>query len=148
MLILFLCVCRYRKIAIDEENRECYTPVFVESPEDYRRKVDHAEHQVVVIDDIFGHASFDWSMMERWRPMLQDMLWNVAAASPKTLVIVCVNKAHLERAPGEITQLEWFRDNVMVDLSDSHKPTDSERVDLLNASRVHLLPKEVIIEVM
>ena len=78
--------------SISETDRPKYTPVFVKTPEEYLSQLDAKEHQIFVIDDIFGEACLDVSRVELWYPYLEDMLVNLTASSPRTLVIICVNK--------------------------------------------------------
>lgn len=125
---------KYLKESLDDEDRPCYAPVYVSNPDEYREKVDMDAHQIVVIDNIFGVGMLNWTLVEDWRPYLQELLWTLTRpqSRPRTLVVVCVNKAHLAQAPGEITHLEWFRQGVMIDLS---APQTSELPILFQACK-------------
>ena len=86
---------RYYCNSISETDRQKYTPVFVNSPEEYRSQLDPKEHQIFVIDDIFGEACLDLSRVEMWQPYLENMLVELTARRPRTLVVICVNKVWL-----------------------------------------------------
>ena len=86
---------RYYSNAISETNRPSYTPVFISNPAEYHKELNSKEYQIFVIDDIFGEACLNLSQVEQWRPHLEDIMVDVTANRPKTLVIVCVNKVCL-----------------------------------------------------
>ena len=86
---------RYYSNAISETNRPSYTPVFISNPAEYHKQLNSKEYQIFVIDDIFGEACLNLSRVEQWRPHLEDIMVDVTANRPKTLVIVCVNKVCL-----------------------------------------------------
>ncbi|KAK3580034.1 hypothetical protein CHS0354_037619 [Potamilus streckersoni] len=133
----------YKKNSVNEENRQQYTPVYINSPDEWKNKVhfDNEERQIVVIENIFGEAAYTLSTVEAWRPYLNEMMTSVTLNRPRVLLIITVNKYHLERAPEEIQQMEVFRPNVVINLnpegSSRTRGNDKDREGILMNNAAH-----------
>ena len=65
------------------------------SPAEFKAELNPKEHQIFVIDDIFGEACLNLTLVEQWRPHLEDIMMELTTNLPKTLVIICVNKVNV-----------------------------------------------------
>ncbi|KAJ8298442.1 hypothetical protein KUTeg_024973 [Tegillarca granosa] len=122
----------YRDNSFDEEGRGIYECVRVNSPEEWHQKVKPDTDQVVLLDDIFGPASFSITRVEKWKPILEDIYTRATEQRPHCLVIITIHKHQLEKLPPDVRRIPFFKPYEPFDLTDTqHNPESYEKLRLL-----------------
>lgn len=122
----------YKKNSFDEEDRGIYECVKVNSPEEWHQKVKPDKDQVVLLDDIFGPASFSISRVEEWKPILEDIYNLATERRPHCLVIITIHKHQLDKLPPEVRRIPFFKPHAQIDLIETqHNPDSFDRRNIL-----------------
>ncbi|XP_061183568.1 uncharacterized protein LOC133191852 [Saccostrea echinata] len=122
----------WERIALDEEDREQYTVVTVNSYEEWRRKVNPNKKQCVLMDKIFGPATYTVSKVEEWINHLDEILETAVQNRPNTLVIITFQKHQLEKIHPRVTLSPLFQTQHVIDLTlDKYKPGNYDRMKIL-----------------
>nr|XP_034302047.1 uncharacterized protein LOC105321881 [Crassostrea gigas] len=120
---------------LDEDGRPQYTVVHVNSYQEWQRKVDPTKKQCVLIDKIFGPATYTISKVEEWINHLDEILETAVRNRPNTLVIITFQKHQLEKIHPRVTLCPLFQSKHVIDLTnDRYKAKNNERQKILEGS--------------
>lgn len=124
----------WEKVALNEEGREQYTVVTVNSYQEWQRKVDTSKKQCVLIDKIFGPATYTSSKIEEWINHLDEIHKTAIQNRPNTLVIITFQKHQLEKMHPRVTLCPLFLSKHVIDLShDNYRASKYDKMKVLEA---------------
>lgn len=120
---------------LDEESRPQYTVVHVTSYQEWQQKVDPTKKQCVLIDKIFGPATYCVSRVEEWINHLDEILETAVQNRPNTLIIITFQKHQLEKIHPRVTLCPLFQSKHVIDLtSERYKAGNNEKLQILESN--------------
>lgn len=126
------------RVGLPDRGNQIYEGVVVNSPADWKNKVDTSKHQIVLIDDIFGPACINIQTVRNWKETLFDISKKVLENPRKLLVIMCMHSSHYNALPLELLTLDLFKGEIVLDISvGSYALTAIDRERIMRANGGH-----------